>query len=208
MFAGAVGPFWESEAAIAAAEAAMKRRPPDYARAEAAFDRAIRADHYSTRPWLGLAYLEYEIWRDRGSKPEDLRWKKIPVLLLEAAKSPRDTNAWTLHRDRAMISRDLLDQVGGKLTPSEVLGLRANIVEATRTASRLYPTNPTLRARLAEASAEIGMMPDAMREAREALRLDGLTPHADRKLPGPLRSRLEAQLPAWEKAGPGAPAPK
>jgi O-antigen ligase len=207
-FAGAVGPFWESEAAIAAAEAAMKRRPPDYARAEDAFDKAIRADQYSTRPFLGLAYLEYEIWRDRGAKPDDLRWKKIPILLLKAASPPRDANAWTLHRDRAMISRDLLDQVSGNLTPSEVIGLRANIVEATRTASRLYPTNPTLHARLAEASAEIGMMPDAVREAKEALRLDRLTPHVDRKLPGPLRSRLEAQLPNWEKASQRAPAPR
>ena len=199
-FAGGVSPFWESEAAIAQAEAALARRPPDFDRAEAAFDRAIRADDYSARPWLGLAYLEYEIWRERGARPEDLRWKKVPVLLLKAVSPPRNTNAWTLHRDRALITRDLLGQVGGSLSPSEALRLRANIVEATRTATRLYPTNASLHARLAEASAEIGMIPDALREAKEALRLDGLTPHTDKKLPDALRARLEAQIPGWEKS--------
>ena len=48
------------------------------------------------------------------------------------------------------------------------------------------------------------MTPDAVREAREALRLDRLTPHLDKKLPDPVRERLEAQLPAWEKSAPAA----
>jgi hypothetical protein len=202
-FAGAVGPFWESESAISQAEAAGKRRPPDFELAEQAFDRAIRADQYSARPWLGLAYLEYEIWRDRGSKPGDLRWRKIPILLLKAASSPRNETAWTLHRDRALISRELIDQVGGTLSPVELLSLRSNVVEGLRKASLLYPTNATLHARLAEASAEIGRFPDAVIEAREALRLDRLTPHLDRKLSPALRPSLEGQLPVWEKASSG-----
>jgi hypothetical protein len=202
-FAGQIGPFWKSEAAIAEADAALKRRPPDFERAEAAFDRALRAEQYSARPWLGLASLEYEIWRERGSKPEDLRWKKIPILLEKALEPPRNPEAWTLRRERAMITRDLLKQVGEHLSPSEMLVLRGNIVRDLRTAMRLYPTNATLHAQLAEASAEIGMIPDALREAREALRLDRLTPHDDRKLPDSLRARLEAQLPGWEKASTG-----
>ena len=54
------------------------------------------------------------------------------------------------------------------------------------------------------------MIPDAVREAREALRLDRLTPHLDKKLPDRLRKRIEAQLPAWETSAPAAepsPAP-
>jgi hypothetical protein len=200
-FAGGVGPFWQSEAAIAEAEAALARRPPDFDRAASAFDRAIRADQYSARPWFGLAYLEYEIWQARGSRPEDQRWRKIPVLLLKAASLPRNPNSWTLHRDRALITGDLINQIGANLTPSELIRLRANVVEATRTASRLNPTDALLHARLAEASAEIGMTPDAVREAKEALRLDRLTPHAERKLPAPVRARLEAALPGWEQAG-------
>jgi hypothetical protein len=73
------------------------------------------------------------------------------------------------------------------------------MVEAIRRATLLYPSNASLHAELAEASAEIGMMPDAVREGKEALRLDQLTPHADRKLPASLRNRIERQLPGWEK---------
>lgn len=203
MFAGGVGPFWRSEAAIAEAKAALARRPPDFERAEAAFERAIAADQYSARPLLGLAYLEFEIWRYRGSRPEDLRWKKIPILLLKASNPPRNPDAWALHRDRALVTRDLIDRVRANLLPSELIRFQANIVEATRTASRLYPTNALLHARLAEVSAEIGMTGDAVHEADEALRLDRLMPHAERKLPGPVRSRLEAQLPAWKESNPG-----
>ena len=99
-----------------------------------------------------------------------------------------------------MRTRDLLEQLGPALNPIELLRLRADVVHATRTASRLYPTHATLHAELAQASAEISMIPDAVREAREALRLDRLTPHLDKKLPDDLRKRLEAQLPAWEQS--------
>jgi hypothetical protein len=45
------------------------------------------------------------------------------------------------------------------------------------------------------------MYQDAATEAREALRLDGITHHPDKKLPDSVRKRLEAQLSDWaEKA--------
>jgi hypothetical protein len=206
IFVGAISPFWEAEEAIAEADAWMKQKPPQYARATAAFDRAIRADKYSARPCLGMAYLAYEEWRARGAKPADLRWKRVPILLKEAAAPPRNPDAWTLHRDRALISRSLLDQLGDGLEPAQSLILKANIVEGLRTATRLNPTAAILHAQLAESSARIGMIPDAATEAREALRLDQLTPHADRKLTASLRKRLESQLPGWENAAPPTPA--
>ena len=43
-------------------------------------------------------------------------------------------------------------------------------------------------------------MPDALKEGREALRLDALTPHLDKKLEPSVRVWLESRLPAWEKA--------
>jgi hypothetical protein len=205
IFWGAIVPFWKSEALVASAETALARRPPDYDAAGAAYDEAIRADHYSTRPWLGLAYLESKIWQARGAKPGDLRWKKIPVLLLEATKD-RNPESWTLHHERAAVTADLLRQIGGSLEPGQVLAQRANIVEASRTAMLLYPTNASLHAELAEASADIGMMHDAVSEAKEALRLDALTPHADRKLQGAVRTRLKGKLKEWEKpSGGGVP---
>jgi hypothetical protein len=138
-------------------------------------------------------------------KPGDQRWRTMPILWLKAVEPPRNPNSWVYHSERAIEMRKLLDVVGPHLSPREMLSYRANIVEATRTASRLYPTNPTLHARLAEASAEIGMIGDAVKEAKEALRLDALTPHLDKKLSGPLRKHLDEQLPEWEKAAPGAP---
>ena len=178
-------------------------------RAERAIERAIRADRFSARPWVALAEIQYAAWRARGAKVDDLRWRTVPYALLQAVSPPRNPS-WSLHRRRAARTRDLLEQLGSSLGPIDLLRLRADVVHATRTASRLYPTNATLHAELAEASAAIGMIPDAVREAREALRLDRLTPHLDKKLPDPVRKRLEAQLPAWEKSAPAAepsPAP-
>src|SRR5271166_819562 len=142
------------------ADDALAHRPPDFERAQAAYEFAEEADRYSPRPWLGDAYLQLLIWESRGSKPEDLRWKKIPALLLKAASPPRNPIAWTLHSERALVTRDLLKKLGHTLSPREIIPLQASIVEATRTASRLYPTNATLHARLAEASAEISMFRD------------------------------------------------
>jgi O-antigen ligase len=200
-FAGAILPYWRCEAALARGEEALAHKPPDFVRAEAAYEYAEAADMYNARPWLGDSYLQFLIWQARGSKPEDLRWKKIPALLLLATHRPRNRNAWALHSERAKVTRDLLSQVGSSLSPREIIPIQASIVEATRTASRLYPTNPILHARLAEASAEISMFQDAVTEAHEALRLDGINPHQDKKLPDSLREMLKSKLPEWtEKA--------
>ncbi len=121
--------------------------------------------------------------------------------MLKAASPPRNPDAWTLHSERALVTRDLLKKLGPTLSPREIIPLQASIVEATRTASRLYPTNATLHARLAEASAEISMFRDAVTEAQEALRLDAITPHQDKKLASAQREQLKAKLPDWtEKA--------
>jgi hypothetical protein len=204
-FWGAVSPFWESEAAMDEAQAWMQQKPPAYNRAAEAFDRAIRADKYSARPCLGLAYLAHEEWRARGAKPSDLRWKRVPILLKEAASPPKNYDSWTLHRDRAVVSRKLLEELGEDLSPAQAIILKGNIVEGLRTAARLNPTAAILHAQLALASADLGVVLDAATEAREALRLDRLTPHLDRKLPAPIRGQLERELPAWEKAGPPGP---
>jgi hypothetical protein len=202
-FVGAIVPFWRSEAAIARAEEALAHRPPDFERAEAAYAFAEQEDvePYSARPWLGDAYLQLLEWESRGSRPEDLRWKKILILLKKAVSPRRNTDSWTLHSERANITSDILKKVGPSLTPQEILPLQASIVEATRTASRLYPTNAMLHARLAEASAAMSMFYDAVTEAQEALRLDAITPHIDKKLSDSMRRHLDAELPGWiEKA--------
>jgi hypothetical protein len=201
-FAGAVLPFWRCEAALAQAEEALARRPPNYERAQAAYEYAKQADRFNPRPWRDDAYLQLLIWYARGSRPEDLRWKKVPALFLKAASGDRNPSSWTLHSDRAQITRELLSKVGHSLTPQETITWQGSIVEATRKASLLYPTNATLHARLALASATIQMYQDAVDEAKEALRLDEITPHPDKKLGDKTREELKALLPEWaQKAG-------
>src|SRR5262249_20318500 len=120
-FAGAIGPFWESEAAIAEAEAALQARPPQFERAEAAYERAKAADRYSARPYLGLAFEKFQEWQARGSRIDDQRWRTIPISLGKAVEAPRNPNSWTLHRERAQIMRQLLKQLGSNLKPQELI---------------------------------------------------------------------------------------
>ncbi|WP_406696949.1 O-antigen ligase family protein [Singulisphaera sp. Ch08] len=199
-FVGAIQPFWRSEAQIAVANSALSANPPRFEVAEAAYKEAYATDKYSARPWLGLAFEKFREWESRGAKPEDQRWKTIPASMLEAVAAPRNQNSWTLHYERAKVTRQLLSRLGDSLKPGELMLYRGNIVEATRRASRLYPSNATLHAELALASAEIGMFLEAASEGEEALRYDGLTPHADKKLAPPLRKQIEAALPGWKKS--------
>jgi len=199
-FVGVVGPFWRSEAAIAAAEAAISHRPPNFESAESAYLSAIELDRYNARPWLQLARFYGQVWHEHGSKFEDPQWRKIPILYQKAASAPRSPDSWSLHADRARVILHLLSSVGPRLDPLEMLRYRGKIVEATRTATLLHPTSAELHARLAEASAEISMYQDAVTEATQALRLDRLTKHQDKKLTKADRTRLEALIPKWTES--------
>ena len=99
----------------------------------------------------------------------------------------------------------MVNLIGSKLEPIEVIRLRGEIVKSTRTATRLNPTSAELHARLAHASADINMYQDAVEEATEALRLDRLTPHLDRKLPPQVREHLQSLIPEWEENAAKAP---
>ena len=104
-----------------------------------------------------------------------------------------------MHSERARVIHQILGLIGSKLEPLEAIRLRGEMVKSTRTATRLNPTSAELHARLAHASAEISMYQDAVDEATEALRLDRLTPHRDKKLPAAVRERLEALIPTWRE---------
>jgi hypothetical protein len=204
-FAGLIAPFWRSDAAIARADAAVHQpnRPPDFERADLEYQVAIEADRYFARAWRELANLHFLVWQQRGAVVDDreTRWsmKTIPYLYQMAVTPPRNPDSWGIHNERARAIHQMLNVAGSKLQPLELMRLRGELIKSTRTASLLYPTNVELHARLAEASAEIGMYQDAVDEATEALRLDRITPHSDKKLPGPIRKRLEAQIPTWSE---------
>ncbi len=192
VFLGAVVPFWKAEALCDAAETALNRQPPHFEAAEAHYQAAIKTDHYDARPWVGYAEEEYLAWRWRGARTADGRWRKVIDLLARATRAPRNPMNWGLHVRRAERIRAILHQIANDLKPVDDLTLRSELVRDYRTASLYYPSNARLHARLAEASTEISMGNDAINEAREALRLDDLNPHPDKKLTSEERDRLEA----------------
>jgi hypothetical protein len=202
-FVGVVSPFWRSEYYIAQADEAIRHLPPDYDRADEAYRNAIAADRFSVRPWRESAHLHLMVWQQSGGKLDDQdkrwSWKTIPILYERAAQPPRNPTAWGVHSERALVIRQMLGMMGSKLTPHEAIRLRGEMVKSTRTATRLNPTSTELHARLADASAEISMYQDAVDEATEALRLDQLTPHLDKKLPEKVRKRLESLIPTWKE---------
>jgi O-antigen ligase len=209
-FFGAVVPAWKSEAALEQGNALMALRPPAFEAARAAYTRAIEADHYSVKPWVALAELEFRFWQSPEIvNRKEPRWKRIQILLDDALDSKwRNPYNLGLRRRQAYYARAILHALPGDALAVELLDLKATIAKACRWSARIYPTSASIRAELAQASADIGFYPDAAREARQALLLDELTPHLDKKLAADLRARLKAQAPKWEelaKAPPPSP---
>jgi O-antigen ligase len=205
VFFGLVMPYWRSEAAMAQAEEAILRLPPDYDRAARAYEMASSADRFNSRAWIGEAYRYLEEWKAQGAKATDDRLKRVSFLLDMAVTPPRNPYAWAVHNERALVMAQVLSAIGQQLSPIEAIRYQGKIVSATRMASRLNPTSAPLHARLAEASAAISMYRDAVTEAEEALRLDRITPHLDRKLPDSVRARLEARLADWKERSAQSP---
>lgn len=195
-FFGANMPHWRSEAAIAEAEDALKPPKPDPRQAMDAYLRAASTDRFSVRPWLGLANLRYMRWQADGSPPAQRVWPEIAEALDLAASKPRNENSLSVQRQRIAYLHELLrlQAQGNKDHPR----MRNDLANAAAKAVSLYPGNASLHAELAGASAGIGRFDVAAREAREALRLDSLTPHYDKKLPEPLRKELREKEPLWQ----------
>jgi hypothetical protein len=199
-FYGAVMPFWQSESYRMEGEAALASKPPAYEVAREAYLAAIATDRYNVKPFVGLAQLEFAFWKS----PEQAKRKGYqmmePLITLDKALDPAWRNPFnlSLRRLQVELARAILRELPADAKPVEVLGPMQYIVRATRHAARIYPTNATLRADLAQASADIGMYVDAVREAKQAILLDGLTPHLDKKLPKGMKTYLEAQIPVWD----------
>jgi len=204
-FLGAVVPFWQSEALLAEAEDAMRGHAPDLRHARSLFLRAGSADVYSPRPWLALAELDFEVWLNRGSPPTETLWRRINSELTAAVKPPRNPNNLQVQRVRMQILRELLRRNATGSSTTSLSVLRTEYINATARAADLYPTNASLRADLAQACSADNRFEEAARQAREALRLDSITPHLDKKLTKAVRDRLKSELPRWESGKPSSP---
>ncbi|WP_435019239.1 O-antigen ligase family protein [Tundrisphaera sp. TA3] len=199
-FYGAIVPFWRSTAELAAGDALMSVNPPQFEAARNAYTRAFQLDRYSVQPWLALADLEFRFWRSpEAANRKEPYWERILFSLDKALEAPdRDPNSLDVRRRQAMYARQILAALPADATPMQLLQLKSTIVKAMRRSVMTYPANAGLRVELARASADLGMYPDAVREAKLAIQLDGMMPHPDKKLAPATIAYLKAEIPRWE----------
>ena len=194
-FVGTVSPFWKSEAAMNEAEAALTGLRADADRAGNAYRRAVALDPFASRGWIAWANLEYREWKRRKEVANDFTWHRIDSMLKQATKPPRDPNSLLVQRLRARWARDFLDLPG--TLQAERYRIRTDRANACAAACALYPTDATLRADLAASLADLERFAEAVEQGRKATSLDQMTPHADKKLPLEVRSRLNELIPVW-----------
>jgi O-antigen ligase len=195
-FVGSNLPHWRAEAVMAEAELALhSRKQPDARLAIISYMKAAQADRYSARPYLAWANLLFLKWQYEQAIAQRVWSTRIAPVLDEASAPPRNPNALSVQRARMAILRELIARQGR--ATKDLPRMQNDLVNAAAKAVKLYPNNASLHAELAEAAAAIGRFDLAAREAREALRLDRLTPHQDKKLPDAERKRLREQEPVW-----------
>jgi O-antigen ligase len=161
--------------ALAAAEA-------DPTKVQFYLEKARSTDRLSVQPPIALATLSYAQWEVNQTAVE---FDVLEKYCKEALRlSPQSASTWhqfahLFHRT-AQVTRqpEQIDQA----------------LDAYRRAVSLYPTNCRYRADLAEILDQTGNTDGARREAAEALHLDRLTPHADKKLPDEQRKQLSRKI--------------
>lgn len=210
-FAGAVSPFWRSQADMRAADQVLARRsirPEDFSEVADLLTQAAAADVFASRPYLALAQLEYQSWLARGGSFDDRVWNRIESTLTQGRTRPRNPNSLEIRRERASYARLLLAQPG--LPESQRRQLSLILADSLYTlAVELHPTSAPLRADAAEALHAVHDLPRAIQQAEIALDLDARIPHADKRLLDDVRARLQSSIPRWreEARAENSPAP-
>jgi hypothetical protein len=149
----------------------------------AAILEAEAADQFSIEPPIALAQLSVKHLR-RAPKSEFWGEQFLTATASIVAQCGHSSAAW---RQMANWSRELY-----KVAPTPEIVDR--IVQLSRGAAYMYPNSASIQGEYALALAEAGKGPAARRVADKALELDRQTPHADKKLSGDLKGRLEKLL--------------
>jgi len=183
-FLGGILPFWKAEHARALAAELLEGPSPRVSAARQQYMESIAADPQDATAFVSLAELEYQAWRQEGSRPEafDPAWTKIQKSYEYALSLPRNPLATPIWRREAGFIQMMLKQSGDRIPAArqiELVGLRAKCL---RTAAKLYPNSSAILAELAEVDASLGLADQARESARRALELSDLTPHNDKKL--------------------------
>ena len=182
-------PVLACENAMEAARERMLRQPP--MSPEPMWLAAIEADPWAVEPRRSLATALFEEWRTSGppafrdGKPS-VQSGKAPIRRRDAAKlhNFESVNGGALAVDPLACS--LWSESGihwREIFEAEHVPIYGRIaVNACRRAVDLYPTSALLQFELAKTLAATGLAAEAKAAAGEALRLDQITPHADKKL--------------------------
>jgi O-antigen ligase len=161
---------------------AMASARTDPAEAENHLCQAAEADPLAGAPWERLAALAVARIQ-RPPSPEATRqslsdFNRYREEALE--RVPHSAASWYFFGE---LSLTLFRETGDREHLRQAVGDIEKAIE-------LYPNNCRYRAQFAEALFELGEASEATRQAAEALRLDELTPHTDKKLPDEQRMRL------------------
>lgn len=159
-------------------EALYAAEQGDYAAQLAALRTAAALDPASPEPWehLSESHLRRFLQTNYQSALREFRQAQAEYV----KRRPQSSSAW---RQSGRWFQQV-HQATKKTSDS------AQAVASYRRAVELYPTSGILRAELAVVLASGPQRALAAEEAREALRLDVLTPHADKKLPDDLRRTM------------------
>lgn len=151
-------------------EGLAQMRGSQISEAEAAFREAAEADPYSAEPWVNLASVYHGAALENGTR-EAL--SKFEAAAGESLR--RDPHAHTLHKEVGDWRLALFSRWGDRRQWNRA-------IDSYREAVRLYPNHAYGHAQLAWAYHVGGDAQAASREAAEALRLDALHPHREKKL--------------------------
>ena len=186
LFILACGCYMTSYRPVIGYRGAMDAASADPTRAQFHLEKARSADRLSAQPPIDLATLFYTRWQADQTTVEFEQLEEFRETALRL--SPRSASTWHYFAQ-------LFHQIGIATGQSEQSDLA---LDGYRRAVSLYPTNCRYRADLAEILNYTGDLGEARREAAEALRLDELTPHADKKLRQEQRQQLSNKI-LWSK---------
>jgi hypothetical protein len=173
-------------APVVECRAALARAADEQMTAEGRYEAlmaASDADPFSAEPWLEMGRLCVAPLKenpDEGDWGSRLLAAATNVVLLDGRSSAawREAGNW-------------FDEIYRRKPHTALAG---HIVQLRRGAAYLYPNSAAIQGEYAVALAAVGKTPAARRSAQRALELDELTPHADKKLPAELKTRLKSLL--------------
>jgi tetratricopeptide (TPR) repeat protein len=157
----------------------IERATEDPPQAKSLLLAAAAADPLAAEPWNLLAGMQLLSWERHPTAEAFADFERYQREFLR--RKPNSAAAAAAAAERYFLAFEQSKQE----RPLE------GAVDLYRKAVDLYPNNATYRAKLALTLMASGDQAGFQREAARALELDALTPHADKKLPGKLRSVLQ-----------------